>query len=93
MELVPGIFLVRNLQQFNALSCQPCLITGRDLAVRHHSRYPARRSNRSGMYTSKFTGVRQNYILLALSQNAVGNIRSHHVAIGKTSISMKTIDT
>ena len=44
------------------------------------------------MYTSKFTGVRQNYILLALSQNAVGNIRSHHVAIGKTSISMKTIN-
>ena len=44
------------------------------------------------MNTSKLTGVRQNYILLALSQNAVGNIRAHHVAIGKTSISMKTIN-
>ena len=45
------------------------------------------------MDSPKFAGVSKDDILLPLGQDAIGNIGSHHVAIGKSGIDVKTINT
>ena len=44
------------------------------------------------MNTAKLARIREHYVLLPFGQDAIGDIGTHHVAIGKSGFGMKAID-